>query len=233
MENKANCATMQISGRKKRQSSDRDRITYNKVFWLFLLGSVLGFFIEGVFCLVRKGHWETHVVSIVGPFNILYGFGAVLFYIGAGTLKSRPLAVRVILLMLTATMLELLCGLLLRYGLGMRAWNYDNSFLNYKGLICIGFSLTWGLAAFAFCILHPRLSLCLNKFNGKRLRFAAIILSMFMIINLSLTGAAIFRWSARHYGVEAKTKIGRSIDNKMSNEWMQSRFVEWEFLDDK
>ena len=39
--------------------------------------------IEGIFCLVTKGHWESHVVSVFGAFNVLYGFGAVLLYAGA------------------------------------------------------------------------------------------------------------------------------------------------------
>lgn len=65
---------------KKEQSA---YITYDKLFWLFLIGSVAGVIIEGVFTLVTKGHWESHVVSVFGAFNILYGFGGVLYYVGA------------------------------------------------------------------------------------------------------------------------------------------------------
>lgn len=55
-------------------------ITYDKLFWLYLTGCIAGVIIEGVFCLVTKGHWESHVVSVFGAFNVLYGFGAVLLY---------------------------------------------------------------------------------------------------------------------------------------------------------
>ena len=58
-------------------------------------------------------------------------------------------------MMLAATILELMCGLFLKNELGMRAWNYENSFLNYKGVICPLFSLIWGVASFAFCIAQP------------------------------------------------------------------------------
>ena len=107
---------------------EENPITYDKMFWLFMSGSIAGVIVEGVFCLITKGHWESHVVSAFGAFNILYGFGAVLFYVGAVKLKNRPVAFRVITMALTATMLELICGLFLKYGLGMRAWNYENSF---------------------------------------------------------------------------------------------------------
>lgn len=96
-------------------------ITYTKLFCLFLAGSVLGVLIEGIFCLISKGHWETHVVSVIAPYNILYGLGAVLFYVGAVKLQHKPLAVQIAIMTFLGAVLELVCGLLLRYGLGMRA----------------------------------------------------------------------------------------------------------------
>lgn len=96
-------------------------ITYTKLFCLFLAGSVLGVLIEGIFCLISKGHWETHVVSVIAPYNILYGLGTVLFYVGAVKLQHKPLAVQIAIMTFLGTVLELVCGLLLRYGLGMRA----------------------------------------------------------------------------------------------------------------
>ncbi len=108
---------------------------YEKAFWLFIFGCIAGVIIEGMFCLVTKGRWESHVVSVYGAFNLLYGAGAVLFYLGADRMHEKPLIVKAVVLMIIATVLELLCGLFLRDFLGMRAWDYTNSFLNYKGLL--------------------------------------------------------------------------------------------------
>jgi len=210
---------------------DEEKISYDELFWLFMSGSIAGVVIEGLFCLMTKGHWETHVVSVFGAFNILYGLGAVLFYIGAVKLRNRPVAVRVLIMTATATLTELVCGLLLRYGLGMRAWNYDNAFLNFKGIICLGFSLVWAAAAFVFCMLYPYISAVLNKLKRKWLHVACIVLTVFMIPNIGFTGLAIFRWSERHYNVAAVSKIQQYIDSDAPDDWMQSRFVEWEFID--
>ena len=130
-------------------------ITYTKIFWLFLVGSVAGVIIEGLFCLMTKGHWETHVVSVLAPYNMLYGFGVVLFYVGAIKLQNKPLIVQILIMTAFATTLELLCGLLLRYGLGMKAWDYSNVFLNYKGIICLGFSAAWGGCGLCVCKAIP------------------------------------------------------------------------------
>ncbi len=206
-------------------------ITYTKVFWLFLAGSVAGVLIEGLFCLISKGHWETHVVSVLAPYNILYGLGVVLFYVGAIKLQHKPLAVQIVIMTVFATALELLCGLLLRYGLGMRAWDYSNSFLNYKGIICLGFSAAWGIAAFGFAKLSPRFEALLTRCTGRPWRVACTVLSLVMVLDLCMTGTSILRWSERHYGIPAQTEMQKELDTEAPDDWMQKRFVEWKFLD--
>ena len=68
---------------------------------------------------------------------------------------------------LAATALELISGLLLWYGLGMRAWNYEHYFLNYKGLICFSFSLMWGAAAFIVCKIYPYINRLLDRMQTR------------------------------------------------------------------
>lgn len=208
------------------------QITYAKLFWLFIVGSVAGVIIEGLFCLIAKGHWETHVVSVIVPYNLLYGLGAVLFYIGAVKLQHRSIAVQIIIMTVFATVLELICGLLLRYGLGMRAWNYSHNFMNYKGIICLSFSAVWGIAAFVFAKLSPRIESMLDRCTGKPwLAVCTVLLSIVLALDLCMTGTSIVRWSERHYGIPAKTEIQKELDVEAPDDWMQKRFVEWRFLD--
>lgn len=65
------------------------RIVYQEIFWLFMLGNVLGVIVEGLWCLFRYGEWQTHVVALWGPFNIVYGIGIALFYIGESLLGGQ------------------------------------------------------------------------------------------------------------------------------------------------
>lgn len=41
------------------------------MFWLFMFGNVLGVLLEGTWCKLCFGHWETHVVTIWGPFCLI------------------------------------------------------------------------------------------------------------------------------------------------------------------
>ncbi len=208
-------------------TKDKDTyISYNKLFLLYLAGCVAGVIIEGTFCLLTKGHWENHVVSILGYFNVLYGFGTVLLYVGAVKLRKKNMAVRVLSMTIAATLLELMSGLLLRDGLGMRAWNYDNKFMNYQGLICLSFSSMWGIAAFVVCIIYPHMNTVLNKLQGKKWNMFCIILGIIMVVDFSLTGMSIMRWSERHYGVNPMFGILKVLDDIAPDDWMQARFIE-------
>ena len=207
------------------------KITYDKLFWLFLFGSVIGVIVEGTFCLLFKGHWESHVLTLVGQFNALYGIGAVLFYIIITLLRDKSIIVKSGVIMIAATLLELLCGIFLADMLGMKAWDYSNNIMNFRGIICLTFAVGWGVSGFVFCLLYERVDRFLCKLVSKKWHVACIALSLFMAVNLSVTAVAIERWSSRHYGFQANTYTQRVIDEYTPDDWMQMRFPDWSFLD--
>lgn len=205
--------------------------TYEKLFWLFMVGSMLGVLLEGVFCLIANGAWESHVVTLFGQFNALYGVGAVLFYVMLSLLQKKSKFVQILAVAAASTALELICGIALADGLGMKAWDYSESFLNYRGMICLTFTLGWAAAAFVFSLLYDRIEHALAIFRGRKWEIACVALSVFMAVNLFATAGSIVRWSERHYGIAPPTKIGMVYDRMTPDEWMQKRFLDWSFLD--
>ena len=67
---------------------EKEKVNYTSMFWLFMFGSVAGFLIEGIWCVIRSGRWENHSATLWGPFCIIYGFGAVLVYLLALFVKK-------------------------------------------------------------------------------------------------------------------------------------------------
>ena len=55
-----------------------EKLNFNKMFWLFIIGSVLGWFIEGVWTLIYAGKLINHSAVVIGPFNMAYGICACL-----------------------------------------------------------------------------------------------------------------------------------------------------------
>ena len=52
-----------------------------KIFWIFVIGSVVGFFAEMLYALVYTRALEMRQGLIYGPFIQIYGIGAVAYYI--------------------------------------------------------------------------------------------------------------------------------------------------------
>ena len=207
-------------------------IKYGDLLCLFLFGSISGVIIEGVFCLMTKGVWESHVVSVWGWFNVLYGFGAVGLYAGAIKLREKSLLARIAVMTGIATALELICGLILRFGLGMRAWDYSGNFMNVGGMICLKFSLCWAGLALLVCVNADKMEHTLIRLRQKNNAVVCFCLSVFLALNFAFTAVTITRWSERHYGYEATSKFAQAIDAAANDEWMKNRFVEWRFLDE-
>lgn len=211
--------------------SEEPVITYEKLFWLFMLGSVIGVLLEGFWCLFMYDRWETHVVSIWGPFCIIYGFGAVGCYIGSVRLNNQGVVTRFIAFAVIGTVIEYVCGWVLEYGLNMRAWDYSDSFLNLNGYVTLSMTLLWGLLGVAFGRIVPKLERMLKRTSSQRWHKACVCLTIFMAVNLTATAACMARWSSRHDGIPPSNVIEQIIDRDYNDERMAKRFCEWQFID--
>lgn len=220
-----------IFGKPKKEQKTAPKITYQKLFWLFLIGSFVGVLLEGLFCLVRYGHWETHVTSVWGYYNILYGVGAVLFYVATVLLWNKNAIWRFVCIAIAADILELGAGLLLEFGLNMRAWSYLNNFLNFRGHICFSMTLAWGAIGTAFSYVVPYIEKVFAKMQHKAWDIACIILSVIIFIELIFTTICIIRWKLRHFGKQAITAFAKFLDKYYNDNFMKKRFCEWRFLE--
>lgn len=209
-----------------------DTVTYSNMFWLFMLGNVLGVVFEGLWCYFRLGHWETHVVTIWGPFCLIYGVGIVLLYILSVKLYGKNVLIRFASIALILSAFEYFCGWLLDRWLGMKAWDYTGCFMNINGRVSLGMTLMWGAGgiAFAFLFISPIFSL-LKKMQGKAWKAACTALSVFMAVNIMATGVCLVRWTQRRRNLEPSSSIGRIVDSRYDDEFMKTRFVEWKFIE--
>lgn len=207
-------------------------ITYPNVFWLFMIGNVLGVLIEGVWCLLMYRRWETHVVTLWGPFNLVYGLGITVFYVCRALVDNFNRVFRVIVLGLSAALVEYLCGLLIRAGIRMKAWDYRKHFLNIQGLISLKMTVIWTALGLGFDLFYPYVQILTSFMSGKAWNIACVLLTVFMVINILWTAVCIIRWAFRHQGKKAKSGIVRFIDRRYPDNWMQRKFCNWSFIED-
>lgn len=209
----------------------KSNITYSKLFWLFIFGSLLGVVLEGLFCWINYGYWETHVVSIWGPFCILYGFGSVGFYLCHTALHRNKWWSQFLIYCAIGFGIELICGCLLEFGLHMRAWDYSTHFMNIRGHVSLKMTVVWGIVGIAFSQIAPYIDKALNKLENNGWKIISYILTIFMTINLIVTAAAIWRWKDRHFDISAQNHLEQLLDQNYDDSFMAVRFCEWRFLD--
>lgn len=203
------------------------KANYYDLFWMFVFGSVAGFILEGVWSTWRFGAWANHAATVWGPFCIIYGAGMVAIYLIAQKLARFNTLVKFLLFCLGGALLELACGILQNLIFGSRSWDYGGAFY---GFINLEMTIIWGLLGVVFSwLVLPLSNRFIGKFNSKFWRRAGILLTIFLLIDFSVTSMAVWRWGDRLNGIEARNKTEEMLDLSFDNARMSEIFPNMEF----
>ena len=206
------------------------QITYQKLFWLFLIGSVVGIAAEGLWCILTKGTWEYHPATVWGPFCIIYGVGAIAVYIVSIILKGKKLPVQFICYTIAGGLVEYVSSWVQELLFHSTSWDYSSHFLNIGGRVSLQMAAIWGFLGVAFMYsVMPLLERLFEKTQGQASRIVCVLLTGFMVINLVVTSAALVRWRDRQAEVPATNQVARLIDDVFDDEFMEKRYCNMKF----
>lgn len=209
----------------------RYKISYQKIYWLFIFGGLFGLVLEGFWCLIRHGQWENHMIFIWEPLCGIYGYGAAGCYIGAVLMKGLPLIVRFLSFSFIGTAVEFVGGFLLYHGLHMRAWDYSDTFMNISGYVNLKMAILWGILGILFSHLLPLFEKVFDRMRGRAWRAACVGLTIFLVADMVVTSICLVRWRDRHEGIPADNRVEQVIDARYPDEVMEKRFCNWYFID--
>lgn len=113
------------------------------LFGSFIIYSILGWFVESIY-MSFCNHKITNRGFAKGPFCPIYGFGCNIGYFLLVPFRKNFIHVYLVGAVF-ATTFEFLSGLMMIRLLGDLWWDYNDKFLNYKGIICLESTLAWGL----------------------------------------------------------------------------------------
>ena len=124
-------------------------ITYSSLFWLFMLGSIIGFILEGLWSILCGRGWENHSATVWGPFCIVYGLGAVALYVAAAFINTRPLPLQFAVCGILGSAVEYFSSAVQELCFGSTSWDYSDQFLNIGGRVSLKMTLIWGFLGIA------------------------------------------------------------------------------------
>lgn len=201
------------------------QITLFRLFWLFVLSSVLGNFVEVAFWALTRGELVSRSSLLWGPFSLVWGLGAVVL-----TLALHPLRGQGNLVIFTAGTLlgggyEYLCSWFQEWAFGACFWDYSHLPFNLNGRINLIFCLFWGLAAVAWMrAILPLLLLWIDRVHQGRTRLLTGLLAGFLLYATILSAAALVRMNQRQRGVPASGPVEAFLDQHFPDERLQERY---------
>lgn len=210
-------------------------LNFYKLFWVFFIGSFIGVIIEIIFCiLVTEHHYECRQGVIYGPFNPVYGFGAVLITLALYVMRNaRDLWVFICGALLGGAF-EYICSWYQETFLGTVSWTYEGQIGNIGGRTSLVFMLFWGILAILWLkFLYPLMAKCIEKLPMKLGKILTWILVVFMVLNMLISALAVYRMTQRHSGATAKNAYEEFMDTHYPDSFLMEIYPHMEVSNPK
>lgn len=203
-----------------------------KILLICFVGSFAGVVVELLWCLLKNGYIESRSGLVYGPFNLLYGAGAVLMTLCLYKFRNRSPIISFLGGMLVGSVLEYICSFGQELLFGSRSWDYSHLPFNINGRICLLYSIFWGFLGILWIKwIYPVMAKAILKIPNLAGKIITWVLVVFFVFNSFMTVVSMTRWVQRRDGVEPTTCFGQYIDEHFPDERMEKIFANMEFHD--
>lgn len=203
-----------------------------KLLLVCFIGSFCGVIIEMIWCLVSRGYIESRAGLVYGPFNLLYGFGAVVLTVCLYKFRNRGAWISFLGGIIVGSVVEYVCSWGQEFVFGSRSWDYSKMPFNINGRICLLYSVFWGfLGVLWIKNLYPRMAKLILKIPNRAGKIATWVLLAFFVINTAMSGIALTRWAQRNKGIEPANTFWEIVDQRFPDERMEKIYANMVFSD--
>ena len=207
-------------------------LSFYKLVWVFIAGSLIGTWYEEILTFVRYGVLENRSAVFLGPFNPLYGLA---FVCGVVLLRrfDSPLSA-IVAGTLFFGAFEYAANFAQEFFTGSVSWDYSKYPLDINGRTTLPYALFWGLVAYGIVFyLYPPFSQMIESIPRKIGVILTRILIVFLSVNMLITYSALIRQGLRADGVEPLTPVGEIYDEVFTDEYIENQFPNMEPVEDE
>lgn len=213
------------SNKSKESESEKcfsSKLNFYKIFWLFMIFSIIGFIIETIWCVFRYGEIQSRQGLIYGPFSQVYGFGAIILIMLLNQVKSKNRISIFMYSMIIGSIFEYLCSFVQQILLGSVSWHYSTTISIFNGRTSIIYSIFWGILGYALIqYLYPLCSNIIDKIPRKLGIRATWVLLLFMVFDFTISGAAVYRQNQRIKNIPATNFIHQFLDKNYPDSYLE------------
>lgn len=188
---------------------------------IFIIGSIIGYIVEMLWCYFKRGYFESRKSSIYGYYIPIYGLGAMIFTLLLAKISHWNAILIFIICAIVGSLFEALCSYIQEKAFGTVSWQYENKPFNLGGRTSAMYGIYWGVLGLIFIrSTYPFIVEIINYIPINLLYISVIITISFMIFDFTISSIALFRQKKRHQTTKAVSKINkfeRWLDNNFSD----------------
>ncbi len=201
-----------------------------KLLLICFVGSFVGVIIELLWCLITNGYIESRSGLVYGPFNLLYGIGAVALTVCLYKFRNRGAWISFLGGMIVGSVVEYICSWGQELLFGSRSWDYSHMPFNINGRICLLYSVFWGLLGVLWIKnIYPRMAKWILKIPNRIGKIGTWVLVVFFVFNAFMSGASMYRWAQRTEGIAPSNSFWVFMDERFPDERMEKVYANMEF----
>ncbi len=205
-------------------------INFYKIALICISGSFFGVLVELLWCLLRHGYIESRAGLVYGPFNLLYGVGAVVMTLFLYRYRNRSSLISFAGGMAVGSAVEYALSFGQELLFGSVSWDYSMMPFNLNGRICLLYSVFWGVLGVLWIkSLYPRIAKVILKLPNTAGIIITWALTIFLVFDGLISVAAVYRWSERINGNAPETHIGEFLDSRFPDARMKKVYANMEF----
>lgn len=202
-------------------------INFYKLFWIFMICSVLGFILETVWCFFyHHGRIYSRKSLIFGPFSIIYGFGGVIMALLVHFIKKKEPVTIFAVTTCVGIAFEFFCSLFQEAVFGTRSWDYTGDPFCIAGRANVLFACGWGILGVLFMKgILPFFDKMIEKIPNTSGLIVTWALLFFMGFNIFLSATAVKRQSDRREGIKPKNSYEQYLDRKYTDDVLKKIYA--------
>lgn len=201
------------------------------LLWIFISGSFLGVVIETIWCYITTSNFESRKGLIYGPFNLVYGIGALALTIGLYWLIKKNVVYTFIGGAILGAFVEYFCSYFQQFMFGTISWRYDEGLFNIHGRINLTYSIFWGILAVVWIKkVLPLLLKLAHKFSKNYMKVLTYFIICFIVFDSFISYSAVKRMSERKNNIEAESKFDIYLDKNYEDNYLKKIYPNMWFV---
>ena len=182
-------------------------LSFGDLVWLFVIGAFLGDVVETLFCRVTAGVWMSRSSLVWGPFSVVWGLALVMAAVLLRGSEERSDRSIFLFGFVLGGAYEYLCSAV-KFNLG--------------GRVNLLYCFFWGIAAVVWIRYgYPLIAKLMAKLKKHILPWMTVVLTVFMAVNMGLSGLALARYDARTSGLAPANRLDVFLDEHFDNARME------------